>query len=146
MQSSRVRGRAADLHALLPAVHEEATSPVVASDFAGPLPAMSLADSSYSNFLELRIYPVHEDKRDRFLEFFEEHFLESQGVLGMRIWGQFRDLETPGNFVWLRGYRKMEERAAGLIENRAPDEIFGPVFVVTEGTALRRCDLKAHAA
>jgi hypothetical protein len=76
--------------------------------------APTMADSSYSNFLELRIYPVYEDKRDRFLAYFEENSLGAQEVLGMRIWGQFRDLDTPGHFVWLRGYRSMEKRGKGL--------------------------------
>ena len=68
----------------------------------------------YSSFVELRLYSIQEPSRDRFLEFFEEHYVESQEVFGMRIWGQFRDLETPGLFVWLRGYQDMEQRRAGL--------------------------------
>lgn len=68
----------------------------------------------YSTYLELRVYPVDETKQDRFLEFFEEHYLESQEVVGMRIWGQFKDLQAADRFVWLRGYRTMEERLAGL--------------------------------
>jgi hypothetical protein len=71
-------------------------------------------DLGYSSFIELRRYSIQEPSRDRFLEFFEEHYLESQEVFGMRIWGQFRDLEAPGQFVWLRGYQDMEQRRAGL--------------------------------
>jgi hypothetical protein len=67
-----------------------------------------------SNYVELRIYPVQEGRQERFLEFFEEHYLESQEVLGMRIWGQFLDLENAGHFVWLRGYDNMDERLSGL--------------------------------
>jgi hypothetical protein len=70
--------------------------------------------TDYSNFVELRIYPVQEGRQERFLEFFEEHYLESQEVLGMRIWGQFRDLDNSGHFVWLRGYDNMEQRLSGL--------------------------------
>jgi hypothetical protein len=68
----------------------------------------------FSNYVELRIYPVQEDRQERFLEFFEEHYLESQEVVGMRIWGEFRDLDDAGHFVWLRGYDNMDERVAGL--------------------------------
>ena len=68
--------------------------------------------AGFSSYLELRIYPVSD--QDRFLEYFEEHYLESQEVVGMRIWGQFRDLESETQFVWLRGYRSMEERLSGL--------------------------------
>ena len=32
----------------------------------------------------------------------------------MRIWGQFRDLNDENHFVWVRGYRSMEDRKAGL--------------------------------
>jgi hypothetical protein len=70
--------------------------------------------SDYSNYVELRIYPVQEGRQERFLEFFEEHYLESQEVLGMRIWGEFRDLDNTGHFVWLRGYDNMDERLSGL--------------------------------
>ena len=76
--------------------------------------ASAAGAQGYSNYLELRIYPVDETKQDRFLEFFEEHYLESQEVVGMRIWGQFKDLEASDRFVWLRGYRTMNERLAGL--------------------------------
>jgi hypothetical protein len=67
-----------------------------------------------SNYVELRIYPVQEGKQERFVEFFEEHYLESQEVLGMRIWGEFRDLDNAGQFVWLRGYDSMDQRLSGL--------------------------------
>ncbi len=69
---------------------------------------------SFSDHVELRVYSAKEASRDRFLTYFEEHYLESQEVLGMRIWGQFRDLETPTHFVWIRGYRDMEQRKDGL--------------------------------
>ncbi len=69
----------------------------------------------FSNFVEMRIYSTHEKERDRFLKFFEEHYLESQEVVGMRIWGQFRDLTTPHHFVWLRGYRDFDARMEELM-------------------------------
>ena len=69
---------------------------------------------SFGNFVELRVYTTEPTKRDRFLEYFEEHYLESQEVLGMRIWGQFRDLDDPSHFVWIRGFTSMEERLDGL--------------------------------
>ncbi len=72
-------------------------------------------NDSYSNFVELRVYTTQPGKRDRFLEYFQEHYLESQEVFGMRIWGQFQDLETPTHFVWIRGYQTMESRKDGLM-------------------------------
>ena len=77
------------------------------------LPAQ-LRVPSFSDHVELRVYSAKAESRDRFLDYFEEHYLESQEVLGMRIWGQFRDLETPTHFVWVRGFRDMEQRKEGL--------------------------------
>ena len=74
-------------------------------------PAVVKPGPSHSSYLELRIYKSLEGQRDRFLSYFEEHYLESQEATGMRIWGQFHDLGTPSQFVWLRGYRDMESRA-----------------------------------
>ncbi len=84
---------------------------------AGALAAQAASsDPGYSNFLELRVYTTQEGQRDRFLEYFEEHYLESQEVVGMRIWGEFRDLVNPTQFVWMHGYRTMGERQAGLLQ------------------------------
>ena len=69
----------------------------------------------HSRYLEFRIYTAQEGQRDRFLNYFEEQYLESQEEKGMRIWGQFRDLDTANHFVWMRGYRTMEERASSLM-------------------------------
>lgn len=69
----------------------------------------------FSNFVEMRIYSTHEKERDRFMKFFEEHYLESQEVVGMRIWGQFLDLTTARHFVWLRGYRDFDARQEELM-------------------------------
>ena len=68
----------------------------------------------YSNYLEFRVYPMQDGQRDNFLRYFEKHYLESQEKFNMRIWGQFRDLDGDNNFVWMRGYRTMEERYAAL--------------------------------
>ena len=83
---------------------------------ASALGAACLEPSPHANFLELRIYQAHEVDRDKFLKYFEEHFLESQEEVGMRIWGQYRDLRTPKHFVWMRGYETMEERPEKLME------------------------------
>ncbi len=70
--------------------------------------------TAYSNYLEFRVYPMQDGQRDNMLRYFENHYLESQEAFNMRIWGQFRDLEVDTNFVWMRGYRAMEERKKGL--------------------------------
>jgi hypothetical protein len=47
---------------------------------------------------------------------FDAHFVESQEAVGMTIIGQFRNLDDPNKFVWLRGFVSMDERARGLAE------------------------------
>jgi hypothetical protein len=64
--------------------------------------------------VELRQYTLHTEKRDVLIELFDREFVESQEVLGMHVIGQFRDLDDPNRFVWLRGFRNMAERAEGL--------------------------------
>lgn len=51
---------------------------------------------------------------DDFVEHFERRFLESQEELGMDIVGQFRVLDTPDRFVWVRRYLDPTRRVAGL--------------------------------
>src|SRR5262245_39659069 len=64
--------------------------------------------------VELRQYNLIPGKRDVLIELFDREFVETQEALGMRIVGQFRDLDRPDRFVWLRGFRSMEERARAL--------------------------------
>jgi quinol monooxygenase YgiN len=64
--------------------------------------------------VELRQYTLHPGRRDVLIDLFDREFIESQEALGMRIIGQFRDLENPDRFVWLRGFRDMAARAEGL--------------------------------
>jgi hypothetical protein len=64
--------------------------------------------------IELRQYTLHPGKRDILIELFEREFVESQEVLGMRLLGQFRDLDNPDKFVWMRGFEDMPTRQSGL--------------------------------
>ena len=79
-------------------------------------PKAVAADDSvgYSNYLEFRVYPMQDGQRNKMLSYFEKHYLESQEAFNMRIWGQFSDLEVDTNFVWMRGYRAMDERQEAL--------------------------------
>lgn len=78
------------------------------------LPSAAAAETSWSPIVELRQYTLHTGKRDVLIDLFEREFIESQEVLGMRVIGQFRDLDDPDRFVWLRGFRDMTTRAQGL--------------------------------
>jgi hypothetical protein len=54
--------------------------------------------------------------RDVLIELFEREFVESQEALHMTLVGQFRDLDDPDRFVWLRGFSDMTTRAQALQE------------------------------
>jgi quinol monooxygenase YgiN len=67
-----------------------------------------------SPIVELRRYTLHPGQRDTLIDLFEREFIESQEAEGMRVIGQFLDLDDANRFVWLRGFAGMAERAAGL--------------------------------
>lgn len=64
--------------------------------------------------VELRQYTLHPGRRDDLIELFEREFVESQEALGMRLIGQFRDLDDADCFVWLRGFASMATRRPAL--------------------------------
>jgi hypothetical protein len=64
--------------------------------------------------VELRQYTLHDGQRDVLANLFEREFVESQEALGMKVIGTFTDIDRPNRFVWLRGFRDMDSRAAGL--------------------------------
>ena len=66
--------------------------------------------------VELRQYTLHPGMRDVLIDLFDREFVESQEALGMRVIGQFRDLEDANRFVWLRGFRDMPSRGRGLAD------------------------------
>ncbi|NPC79705.1 NIPSNAP family protein, partial [Pyxidicoccus fallax] len=69
---------------------------------------------SHDAILELRQYTLKPGQRDTLFELFEREFLESQEAVGMSIPGQFRDLDRPDRFVWLRGFPDLHTRKARL--------------------------------
>jgi hypothetical protein len=52
--------------------------------------------------------------RDVLIDLFDSELVEPQEAVGMKIIGQFRDLDRPDRFVWLRGFPDMESRAESL--------------------------------
>jgi len=64
--------------------------------------------------VELRQYTLHRNRRDDLIELFDRAFIEPQEAQGMRVIGQFRDLDDPDRFVWLRGFDDMERRRDAL--------------------------------
>lgn len=66
------------------------------------------------SIVELRQYTLHPGTRDILIELFDREFVDSQEALGMTVIGQFRDLDDPNRFVWLRGFSDMPARAHAL--------------------------------
>jgi hypothetical protein len=69
-----------------------------------------------SAVVELRRYALRPGQRDTLVELFDANFVESQEALGIDVIGQFRDLDDPDLFTWVRGFQNMEERARGLAD------------------------------
>ena len=76
-----------------------------------PAPAEHEADC---NIVELRQYTLHPGQRDVLIDLFDREFVETQEAAGMVVMGQFRDLDAPDRFVWLRGFASMDRRATSL--------------------------------
>jgi hypothetical protein len=64
--------------------------------------------------VELRQYTLHPGQRETLVELFEREFIEAQEAAGIRVLGQFRDLDAPDRFVWLRGFPDMGARPGVL--------------------------------
>src|SRR5260370_27885156 len=61
--------------------------------------------------VELRQYTLHPGKRDALIDLFEREFIETQEAVGIKVIGQFRNIDDPDRFVWLRCFRDMASRA-----------------------------------
>ena len=66
------------------------------------------------NIVELRQYVLHPGRRDVLIELFDRALVETQEATGMTVMGQFRELDDPDRFVWLRGFADMPSRQAAL--------------------------------
>lgn len=64
--------------------------------------------------VELRQYTLHPGRRDELIALFDREFIETQEAAGMTVLGQFRDLDDPDRFVWLRGFASLPARAQAL--------------------------------
>jgi quinol monooxygenase YgiN len=71
-----------------------------------PRPRAAIAD--------LRQYTLEPGRRDELIGLFEEHFVDGQEAAGMHVVGQFRDLDDPDRFVWIRAFDSMPARQAAL--------------------------------
>ncbi|TPI14151.1 NIPSNAP family protein [Mesorhizobium sp. B4-1-3] len=67
-----------------------------------------------SPVVELRQYTLRLGQRETLIALFDREFVETQEATGMTVIGQFRDLDRPDMFVWLRGFETMETRKDSL--------------------------------
>ncbi|MEU0570848.1 NIPSNAP family protein [Nonomuraea sp. NPDC005983] len=63
---------------------------------------------------ELRQYTMRPGRRDTLIELFEREFIESQEAAGMGVVGQFRNLDDPDTYPWMRNFPDMEARRRAL--------------------------------
>ena len=77
-----------------------------------PSAAPSLAP--LSQVVELRRYRLKPGTREVLIDVFDREFIETQEDVGMQVIAQFRDIDDPDAFVWLRGFADMRARQAGL--------------------------------
>ncbi|TYR30465.1 NIPSNAP family protein [Mesorhizobium microcysteis] len=75
------------------------------------VPALLPVDTAV---VELRQYTLHPGARETLVALFDKEFVETQEACGMSVLGQFRDLDRPDHFVWLRGFADMDRRAEAL--------------------------------
>jgi NIPSNAP len=64
--------------------------------------------------VELRQYTLHPGRRDALIALFDRELVAPQEALGMTVLGQFRDLDDPDRFVWLRAFASLPARAQAL--------------------------------
>lgn len=64
--------------------------------------------------IELRQYTLRPGRRDDLISLFETELIAPQEAAGMALVGQFRDVDDPDRFVWLRGFPDMRTRAEAL--------------------------------
>jgi hypothetical protein len=72
------------------------------------------SSGSCCNVVELRQYTLRAGRREPFIELFDGTFADPLDATGMTVIGQFRDLDRPDRFVWIRGFESMEARAKEL--------------------------------
>ena len=77
--------------------------------------------------IELRNYLLKPGMRERFIEYFDDHFLNSQN--GAHILAPFRIKGESDRFFWIRGFEDMQSRLAflrGFYEQGEVWKRFGP--------------------
>jgi hypothetical protein len=63
--------------------------------------------------VELRRYSLHRGRRDELIELFDRELVETQEAVGLQVVAEFRDVDEPDQFVWLRGFASADPEARG---------------------------------
>ena len=79
-----------------------------------PSPHPPAMTTSCCPVVELRRYALHPGAREPLVALFDREFVETQEAVGITVVAQFRDLDDPDAFVWLRGFPDMDARAYAL--------------------------------
>ena len=80
--------------------------------------------------VELRQYTLVPGARETLIDLFESYLVDAQAAVGMPVIGQFRDLDDPDRFVWMRGFSSMASRREAL-----RSFYFGPTWQRHRGAA-----------
>lgn len=64
--------------------------------------------------IEIRNYVLQPHMTRHFIDNFEANFITTLEAEGMAVLGQFRVMNAPDRFVWLRGYSNMDARRVSL--------------------------------
>ena len=71
--------------------------------------------------IEIRIYTIHEGRRDEFVRLCDEHVIRAQREHGLDVLGQFTAVDDDHTFVWIRRFESAAERDRQLGEFYATD-------------------------
>jgi NIPSNAP len=75
---------------------------------------MNDARARANEVVEFRRYRLRPGAREKLIALFDREFVETQEAVGMKVIGQFRDLDDVESFAWLRGFSDMPSRAQAL--------------------------------
>jgi hypothetical protein len=84
------------------------------NDPTARLPPQPGAERTWSPIVELRQYTTYPGQCDALITLFESCFIEPQEQAGMKLIGQFRNLDDADNFTWVRGFADMPTRLRAL--------------------------------
>jgi hypothetical protein len=91
---------------------------VIAGSVAAAASRMGAALPAYAEatdpVIELRQYKIVHGRRSDFVALFDREFVDPQEQLGMRLVGQFEDMDDPDRFTWVREFPTIARRAALL--------------------------------